>query len=221
MIKKILIKVLFVSSILFLISCTPDEMQITLYTSDIDSVRDGEVINLPVKISFSMPGDDKNNDLEKARNIAKNYLPLDTKFSISKGQYSQYFIVDTTLPFQSKNIGNRQIGGFLYLPKPGKQDQGQIKLIFNDDVVKEIDSLLRNLNFMLSLNLPPKTYKLRIISDSKVMVEINSYSAWISKKPHVEQVTSLKRREEVELIFKGGSSSIYSQIPIFIDINKK
>jgi len=221
MIKKILIKFLFVLSVLFLISCTPDEMQITLYTSDIDSVRDGETVDLPVKISFSMPGDDKNNDLEKARNIAKNYLPLDTKFSISKGQYSQFFIVDTTLPFQSKNIGNRQIGGFLYLPKSEKQNQGQIKLIFNDDVVKEIDSLLRNLNFMLSLNLPPKTYKLRIISDSKEMVEINSYSAWISKKPHVEQVTSLKRREEVELIFKGGSSSIYSQIPIFIDINKK
>lgn len=221
MIKKILIKVIFISSILFLISCNPDEMQITLYTSDIDSVSDGEVVNLPVKISFSMFGDDKNNDLEKAKNIAKNYLSSDTKFSISNGEYSKFFIVDTTLPFQSKVMNARQVGGFLYIPDPQKQDYGQIKFTYNNNIIKEIDTLLSNINIMLSLNLPPKTYKLRIISDSKAMFEINSYSAWILKKPHVEKVTTLKRREEVELIFKGGSASIYSQIPIFIDINKK
>lgn len=204
-----------------MIGCTPDEMQITLYTSDVDTVRDGEIVNLPVKISFSMPGDDKNNDLEKARNIAKNYLPLDTKFSISKGQYSQFFIVDTTLPFQSENIGNRQIGGFIYLPDTDDPNQGQIKLIFNKDIIKEIDSLLSNLNFMLRLNLPPKTYKLRIISDNKEIFEISSYSAWISKKPHVKQITTLKKREEVELVFKGETASIYSQIPIFINMSKK
>ena len=204
-----------------MIGCVPDEMQITLYTSDVETVRDGEVVNLPVKITFSMPGDDKNNDLEKAKNIAKNYLPLDTKFSISKGQYSQFFIVDTTLPFQSEKIGNRQIGGFIYLPGTDNSNQGQIKLIFNKDIIKEIDSLLSNLNFMLSLNLPPKTYKLRIISDNKEIFEIASYSAWVSKKPHVKQITSLKKREEIELVFKGETASIYSQIPIFINVSEK
>ena len=202
------------------ISCTPDEMELNLYTSDIDAVSNGEVINLPVKISFSMPGEDKNNDLEKAKNIAKNYLSPNSKFSISKGKYSQFFIVETTLPFQKKVLGERQLGGFIYVPNPQKPNIGKVEFIYNDNIIKEINSLLRNVNMMLSLQLPPKNYKLRVISDSKKLFNISSYSAWISKKPHIKQTTSLKKREEVELIFKGGSASIYSQIPIFINVKK-
>jgi len=118
------------------------------------------------------------------------------------------------------NIGNKILQYWVDCEQQ-KQNQGQIKLIFNNEIIKEIDSLLSNLNFMLSLDLPPKTYKLRIISDNKEIFEIGSYSTWISKKPHVKQVTSLKKREEVELVFKGETASIYSQIPIFINVSKK
>ena len=217
MLKKTLI--IWIS--LFLVNCTPDEMEIDIYTSDIEAVSNGEKIDLPVKISFSMFGDDKDNDLEKAKNIAKNYLSSDTKFSISKGEYSQFFIVETTLPFQSKVMDTRQVGGFLYVPDPQKPNYGQIKFTYNNNIIKEIDTLLSNINIMISLNLPAKNHKLRVISDSKELFEISSYAAWISKKPHIKQSTILKKRENIELNFKGGTSSIYSQIPIFINVGKK
>ena len=55
-----------------MVSCTPDKMEISLYTSDVDAVINGETINVPVKMSFSMIGEDKENNLEKAKNVAKN-----------------------------------------------------------------------------------------------------------------------------------------------------
>ena len=50
--------------------------------------------------------------------------------------------------------------------------------------------------------MPATNYLIRIISDSKDPFKVNSYSAWVSKKPFVFYTKTLKRREEVELVIK-------------------
>jgi hypothetical protein len=198
-----------------MVSCTPDKMEISLYTSDVDAVINGETINVPVKMSFSMIGEDKENNLEKAKNVAKNYLPPDSKFSISKESYKKFFIVETTLPFVKKGLklGKRNLGGFVYDPTTA-----EITFLQNTPLIKELNSLLKDINMMLSLSLPPKNYKLRIISDTKKQLTIHSYAVWVSKQPFLFHSAALKRRDEIELVFKGGSDSVYSQIPIFVEI---
>ena len=63
--------------------------------------------------------------------------------------------------------------------------------------------------------------KFRIISDSKKDTNIGAYSVWVSKKPFLSQLANLKRREEVEFVFKGGADSIYSNIPAHVYIINK
>ena len=92
-------KLLFLFCLLiFLFSCTPKEMKINLYTADIEAVKNGEIVQVPVELTFTMPGKDKDNDLEKAKMVVKNYLPTDSTFTITYGIYSMFFVVKTKLP---------------------------------------------------------------------------------------------------------------------------
>ena len=59
---------------------------------------------------------------------------------------------------------------------------------------------LRQVDYILSLNLPATNYLIRIISDSKDPFKVNSYSAWVSKKPFVFYTKTLKNLG-VSLIF--------------------
>ena len=49
-------------SLFILPACKPDKLEIEVYTSDIQSVNEGEVIEVPLKVEFSIIGEDKNND---------------------------------------------------------------------------------------------------------------------------------------------------------------
>jgi len=43
----------------------------------------------------------------------------------------------------------------------------------------------------------------------------------VSKKPFLSKITTLKRRQEIEFVFKGGADSVYSNInPHIYLINK-
>ena len=53
-------KLIFVTLIpLFFFSCTPKDMKVNLYTADIEAVRNGESIAIPIELNFSMPGKDE------------------------------------------------------------------------------------------------------------------------------------------------------------------
>ena len=62
---------LFLASFIFLNACNPNISETTIYTSDFEEVKNGEVIDVPMKLSFQMIGDDADNSLEKSKNIAK------------------------------------------------------------------------------------------------------------------------------------------------------
>ena len=53
---KIIIFLLISNFLLFLNACNPNSSQITIYTTDLDDVKNGEVIDIPMKISFQMIG---------------------------------------------------------------------------------------------------------------------------------------------------------------------
>ena len=53
-----------------LIGCKPDSLEIEIYTSDVESASGDEVIEVPLKATFSLMGEDKENQLPVAKNIA-------------------------------------------------------------------------------------------------------------------------------------------------------
>ena len=62
------------------------------------------------------------------------------------------------------------------------------------------------------MNFPAQETKFRVISDSKKEKKVGAYSVWVSKKPFISKTATLRRREEIEFVFKGGADSIYSNI---------
>ena len=224
-----ILKLFVIPFLLLLSACNPSMMEINLYTSDFDSVKNGEIIEVPVKVSFQMMGEDKKNLLEKAKNTAAKHLHPKSKFTISKGKYSNYFIVDTFIPMlkaDDKVIKpyfkkNFNVAALYYFPKYTQRGSDKIEFVFQKNMANVLNKKLRKINMMLSLQNPPKKLKLRVISDSKQQIRVGANSAWISKKPYLSKVIPLKRREEVIFVFKGGSDSVYSKIPAHIYVINK
>ena len=81
--------------------CKPDKLEIEIYTSDIDAASDGEVVEVPLKATFKLMGEDKDNQLPKAKKLALKYMPSDSEIEISKGDYGQVMTVVSSIPLGS------------------------------------------------------------------------------------------------------------------------
>ena len=73
---KITIFLLLSNLFLLLNACNPNSSQITIYTTDIDEVKKGEIVDIPMKLSFQMIGEDEDNSLENPKILQSNfYIP--------------------------------------------------------------------------------------------------------------------------------------------------
>ena len=72
---------------------------------------------------------------------------------------------------------------------------------------------------MLGLELPADESVFRVISDSRVPVTVSGIAVFASKKPHLVLQHQLDRRESIELVYKGGEASIYSEVPPLFEVN--
>ena len=124
---KNLFFVVLISFIVF--SCTPKDMKINLYTTDIEAVKNGETIAIPIELNFSMPGKDEKNILKKAQVIVKKYLPADSSFTITKGKYSNFFVVKTSIPLTKEANSNKDLGVLTYYPSKRGPNFSSIQLI--------------------------------------------------------------------------------------------
>ena len=224
---KILFFLLF--SFIFLNACNPNTSETTIYTSDVEEVKNGEIIEVPMKLSFQMLGEDTDNSLEKSKNIAIDFLHPDSKFYITKGQYTQDFVVETFVPMikadnkiiKSYFKNNKRLVSLYIHPKFTQRGSDKIELVFQKSFAKSLNKKLFNINPLLQLTFPAQETKFRVVSDSKKEKKVGAYSVWVSKKPFLSKIATLKRRQEVEFVFKGGADSVYSNInPHIYLINK-
>ncbi len=182
-----------------------------------------------MKLSFQMIGEDEDNSLEKSKNIAIKFLHPDSKFYITKGQYTKDFVVETFIPMliaDDNKINdyfknNIRLFALYYYPKFTNAGSDKVELVFQKPAADGLNRKLLRINPLLQLKSPPSEMKFRIISDSKKEKKIGAYSVWVSKKPFLSKLANLKRREEVEFVFKGGADSIYSNIPAHVYIINK
>ena len=65
---------------------------------------------------------------------------------------------------------------------------------------------------MLGFSLPADDTNFRVISDSRNEVTVGATAVFFSEKPYLYFSKTLKRRDEAEIVFKGGEGSVYSEI---------
>lgn len=137
--------IIVILSLFILPACKPEKIQIEVYTSDIKSVNEGEVLEVPLKIEFSMIGEDKDNELSKATDLAKKYLPEDSEFEITKGTFGKVMTIVTTIPMGTKKSLPNYIKEN---PRPLMLKISENKIILESTgSLKTLNSELKDINF--------------------------------------------------------------------------
>ena len=204
--------------ILFLSSSSPSVLDVTLYTTDIEAANEGEVFEVPVRASFTMYSDD--GELESASAIAEKYLAPDSVFSQSSGDWGETLVIETTIPIgtldhlQNYLANNNRVAVLLV------ENNGEIEVSLNStDYADALNSELSDINFMLGFELPGDATNFRVISDNRNNVQVDATAVFVSEKPYLYFSKILERRDEAEIVFKGTSGSVYSEINPIIYVN--
>ena len=208
--KKVFSSLIIFFFALIIISCKPSRLEVEVYTSDIESASDGEVVEVPLKASFSLMGEDKENQLPEAKKIALKYMSSDSEIEISKGTFGQVMTIVSTIPIGSSTA----LSKFLQQnPRIAMVvvEKGMVTLL-PTETIEKLDKELSKINFMLGLELPAKNTSFRIVSDSKKKVNISATAVFSEKKPYLHFSKDIKKRKSVVIDFKGGDSSVYSEI---------
>ena len=195
---------------MMIVGCKPDNLEIEIYTSDIEPASDGEVVEVPLKATFRLMGEDKENQLPLAKNAALKYMPSDSEIEISKGDYGKVMTVVSSIPLGSDSAlkkflqQNPRIAMVVV-------ENGEVTLKPTETLSK-LDKELSNINFMLGAEIPAKNTAFRIVSDSKGRVNISATAVFSEKKPYLHFSKDIKKRKSVVIDFKGGDGSVYSEI---------
>ena len=197
----------------FISSCAPSDVDLVVYTTDVDAVLDGDIVEVPIKASFTLYSDDEDGDLDRATAIAEKYLSKDSIFSQSSGDWGETLVIETTIPMGTlENLQN-------YLASNNRvaviivEDIGEIELSLNPtEYADALNSELSDINFMLGFELPADSTNFRIISDSRNDVQIDATAVFVSEKPYLYFSKTIKKRGEAEIVFKGTSDSVYNEI---------
>ena len=212
--KNIFLKIITLVFLSMIISsCSPSLVDLSIYTTDIEATLDGEIVEVPIKASFTLYSDDEDGDLDRATAIAEKYLSQDSIFSQSSGDWGETLVIETTIPMGTlENLQN-------YLASNNRvaviivEDIGEIELsLYPTDYADALNSELSDINFMLGFELPADSTNFRIISDSRNDVQIDATAVFVSEKPYLYFSKTIKKRGEAEIVFKGTSDSIYNEI---------
>jgi hypothetical protein len=205
---------------LLLSSCSPSVVDLSLYTTDIKAAQ-VEVIEVPVRASFTLYSED-DGELDRASSIAEKYLSKDSIFSQSSGDWGETLVIETTIPIgtlenlQNYLVSNNRVAVLLV----DANTNGEVEVSLRPtDFADALNSELSDINFMLGFELPGDTTNFRIISDSRNDVIVDATAVFVSEKPYLHFSKTLKRRGEAEIVFKGSSDSVYSEIYPVVYIN--
>ena len=205
---------------ILLSSCSPSVVDISVYTTDIEAAQEGEIVEIPIKASFTLYSDDDDGDLARATAISEKYLSQDSIFSQSSGDWGETLVIETTIPIgslenlQNYLVNNNRVAVLVVA------DNGEVELSLRPtDYADALNSELSDINFMLGFTLPADDTNFRIISDSRNDVAIDATAVFVSEKPYLYFSKTLKKRGEAEIVFKGSSDSVYSEIYPVIYIN--
>jgi len=205
-----LINLIVATSLFFLAGCKPDSLRLDVYTEDVNLASKGEIMEVPVQVTFSVLGDDDENLLSRAATAAKKYLHPKSSFSESNAMMGRELVIDTKLPMgRSEEVEVYLTSNYRLAALIVSEEKVTLK---TTGLLKSLDHELKSMNLMLGAKLPAGDTKFNLISDSRNPVAVSATAVFVSGKPYLEFSKILERRGSVEVVFKGGDDSVYSEI---------
>jgi hypothetical protein len=200
----------------FIVGCKPEEMKTEVYVGDLQAVvENNEIIEVPISAAFSLLGEDKDNLIPRAVEALKPYVHPDTEFSQSKGMFGDRLVIDSVIPIGTRDAINTYLS---QNPAPfvidvSQYDNGDFEVtFFRTSSVEEIDKELSRLNMMLGFDPVANDMLFRVVNDTRDTANVSATAVFVSEKPNLYFDRDIERRDAVEILFKGGSASVYSEI---------
>ena len=192
-----------------LAGCQPDQLTLEVYTSDVELAKT-EVIEVTATVSFSLLGDDKDGLLDRVSDLAIPYLSPGSEFSRSKGTLGENLVIKTKIPMGSPERLTSYLATNMRLLAIELEDE--TAYVRTTERLPEFDNAIGQVNLMLGLDFTAKTTQVSVVSDSRETKELLAVAVFVDKKPHLIFEKTLARRDSVDLVFKGGDGSVYSEV---------
>jgi hypothetical protein len=191
--------------------CKPDKLEMEIYTSDIQKATSTGVVEVPLTATFSIMGDDDDNDLPKAAEVAKRYLDEKAEFKQSKGTMGDVMVVKCSIPMGTADALKA------YLTTKHRPfaltAKGSAVEFAPTEHLKALNQDLSGISMMLNVELPSGSTVVRIVGDSAEAVEVHALAIFVDEKPELVYRKKLNRRDTVSLDYRGGEDSVYSEVP--------
>lgn len=210
--NRLILFLIFIVFTVFLIGCKPQKMEFEIYTSDMELAATGEIVNIPLTVELQILGEDTENLMPKGKNILKQYLNEDAEFKLSKGDFGDIMIIKCTVPMSTPKALDTHM----------KKTNRPVALTIEDNIVtlqktrhfKKMKKNISGVHMMLGAQLPAHSTFFRFVGDMRQGPEIKAIAIFSDNKPVLDYSQVIERRQSTEIEFKGGSDSVYSEIPI-------
>ena len=214
---KIFVSILSIVLLSIFPGCKPDKIEVEIFTSDVQQVSAGGIVEVPLTAIFSLIGEDTSGNLPRASAVAKHYLNADAEFKISKGDWGDVLVVKCNIPMgteaglNSYLANNRRPLAFVV--------EGSSVMLKSTQHIDGLNRELGSVNMMLDLDMPAKSTIVRLIGDMAEAPQLTAIAVFVDEKAELVFKKGIKRRQTVEVEFNGEDASVYSEVPIqfFID----
>lgn len=206
------IAILPVFSLLFLFSCTPRKFLVEIYSSDFDAANEGGITQIPATVEFSFMVKNKDEMIELAKKKTLPFLSKDSSMELSKATFGKTLTIKTKFPLGKKSV------------LEDKEPNALFHIVAQDNRVfveptaslKKLNKSLKEISFGLDVDLPPTRTIFRVISDSRKDFNLSAIAVFSDNKAYLQFEKTLKRRDSVEVEFRGDEGSVYGEINPFL-----
>ena len=199
---------LTLAGVLTLSGCKPDELEFTVYSSDLEQAEKGELVEVPLTARFSMVGKDEKGVLQQARELAKQWLPEDCRFEVTAAQFGDKLSVETKVPMIAKSKAQEVIQAkrpVLYL----EVDQG-VATLRRTQHLDVLGRELRRINAMLGVSLPARSTIISLVGERppKSMV-VEATAVFVNDRAVLHMREPVVNRRTLNIRFSGQDGSVY------------
>ncbi len=202
---------IFLTSIVLLASCAPEELTVELFADDIEAARSGPPILVPATLVFSLLGDDQEGLLAKATDIVKQFISPDSKVTTANETMGKKLTITTFIPLGKRDKmlalpEFQKVPLFLELvaqdPTFGSHPLA-LRLAKNDDKLRELNEALKGVSFLLSFDPVPGSTTFNL-TGNRSEAELLVVSAFVNGEAVLKREERLKPRQRLALSFGAG-----------------
>ena len=208
---KVLLALLVFSFILFS-GCSPDDLELAIKASSIEKAVSGSCGMATATVVFETSSDDIKSKFSRIRDVVMPYLGKDGKITFLGNKIRAKFKV----PVASSSY----MGSFSEVPLAKLELDGN-KLQFKPTAqLSSLNRELRRIDAMIDIDFKAKHVVFKIIGDNEAKCGVKATAVFVDGEAKLNYQAVAEDDESVDIEFRCGDASIYSQIQPFVEIVK-